>query len=104
MKSKMKLELDRLVVESFDTGEGTRIRGTVRGHGTFACTDHCTGDGGATCDGAVSCGMEYTCDRAELTCGMSCGACTTERCGGDGGLSTGCQSGMSTCLCSQPCW
>lgn len=104
MKHKMKLELDALVVESFATGDEVSLRGTVLAHGTVACSNNCD-TVNATCDGAATCVGEYTCDGAVNTCRLSCGACTTERCGeGESNLTgLGCQSGMGTCNCSMPC-
>jgi hypothetical protein len=40
--SKLRLELDDLTVESFDTGDEQRRRGTVQGHDTVE-TEWCTG-------------------------------------------------------------
>ncbi len=64
---KLKLDLDRLIVESFDTdASGIARRGTVRGHSGFSV-------------GAFTC-VVNTCDSCYDTCyscGGSCGAgCT----------------------------
>ncbi len=74
---KLQLEIEALAVESFDTGADTEDAGTVRGNAaTFACnTEDVTCDGSPTCDGA------YTCNRRDYSCGLSCTACTSERCG-----------------------
>ncbi|HEU0012185.1 MAG TPA: hypothetical protein VFQ45_00805 [Longimicrobium sp.] len=66
---KVKLDLDALEVESFETAPESVERGTIYGHATLVCTDQfsCT-----TCDiddsnvswGYVSCGA---------TCGGDCG-------------------------------
>ena len=65
---KLKLDLDRLAVDTFVTEETEGKRGTVVGHATFRCTttDRCTED---------SCGQN--------TCFISCdGVCGTYYCVG----------------------
>lgn len=97
MTSKMKLELEALVVESFETGDAHGARGTVHGHAVWY-TRHCNTDG-ATCDAAATCDGAYSCNVNDNTCMESCGICGTNKCtGGDGDLSeSGCVSGISTC-------
>lgn len=63
---KLKLELEELRVESFETAEGAVERGTVRGH--YRLTDLCSRADGFTC--FESCGG--TCVE---TCGASCDTC-----------------------------
>jgi hypothetical protein len=70
---KMKLNLDELQVESFETVSGEQERGTVHGYvtGTLGC--NCTdGDTCATC--RASCGTCFdTCpDTCENTCPDTC--------------------------------
>ena len=61
---KLKLELDELSVESFDTAKQKEERGTVHGRDLTEC---CSGADGFTC--YLSCGG--TCD----TCAASCDTC-----------------------------
>lgn len=73
--NKLKLDLDQLTVESFDTNaSGITRRGTVRGHSDscfltdcqFTCADTCN-TCGASCGGG--CGSGYSCGG---TCGGTC--------------------------------
>lgn len=73
---KLKLDLDNLRVDSFDTtpAEGNGGRGTVFGHAEsfqYGCTD------GASCDScAGSCGTcEASCCGTCNTCYTNCGTC-----------------------------
>lgn len=59
---KLRLELENLAVESFDTSAGDRPRGTVVG-------EQCTCPGAQTC--AATCYL--TCDDASCPGGQSCG-------------------------------
>lgn len=61
---KMKLDLDELQVESFETVAGEAERGTVHGYitGTLGC--NCTDDTCASCEG--------TCDTCADTCPNTC--------------------------------
>lgn len=72
MPSKLKLNLDHLSVESFDTSVGERRRGTVLGNqaatewtacGQFTCYDSCQG----SCDPCTN--YERTCN-GNTTCGV----------------------------------
>jgi len=82
---KLKLDLDQLTVESFDTdASGMAPRGTVRAHSDFCVrTDICV-----PTQGELTCGD--TCDNTCNTCGASCGG--------------GCGSGFS-CFgsCAETC-
>jgi hypothetical protein len=84
--NKMKLNLDELAVESFDTSASVREKGTVFGE-QCTCPTQCTCPGCPTCDATCpytcddySCGGEatcagHTCDgtcRGDDTCGFSC--------------------------------
>ena len=75
---KLRLDLDELTVESFETERTKEARGTVRGHWeyTYYCASDvqqgCTGGGGASCyatvcDSCHSCNQtdRYTCVVAE---------------------------------------
>jgi len=75
---KLKLELEELSVESFETAGEAEERGTVRGNSfptRFAqcITNACSGADGVTCD--ETCG--YTC---YATCGETCGANSCDGC------------------------
>lgn len=62
---KMKLELENLQVDSFETvapADGTR--GTVHGHATLVCTDQ------YSCDSNGGSGLDDSCG---ATCGGPCG-------------------------------
>jgi hypothetical protein len=80
--SKLRLDLDELAVETFDTGVDLELRGTVRGHG----------DGGGEGDGApfmADCTAVNSCycRTAYAVCGTgpatiySCAVTSPVRCG-----------------------
>lgn len=64
---KLRLELDRLAVETFATGEKSASAGTVRGHAT---TTKPAVDTQESCN--TLCGGDYT---AYYTCEATCEAC-----------------------------
>lgn len=68
---KVKLQLDDLQVESFDTAPPRKAKGTVFGE-QCTCQTICTCPGCYTCDASCNetCGREWT---AEGTCDASCG-------------------------------
>ncbi|HLM68348.1 MAG TPA: hypothetical protein VK358_12505 [Longimicrobium sp.] len=79
---KMKLNLDELAVDSFDTSANEKPRGTVFGE---QCTCHtaCTCPGCPTC--AASCNgtcYEATCNTCagQWTCDYSCDSCQYTQC------------------------
>jgi hypothetical protein len=65
---KLRLDLEMLAVESFDTVDSESEKGTVLAHATGTCT----GDADYTC-------VEVTCF-AENTCARSCGLCGSYNC------------------------
>lgn len=67
---KLKLEMEELRVESFQTEQSAGEEGTVIGH---YLTPHCSGDNGYTCD--YSCGGQYA------SCIATCGTCGVTECG-----------------------
>ena len=85
---KIRLDVDALRVESFETSAGAAPRGTVRGHGDTLAYDRCDtneanctlycpgGSGGASCDG--SCDSCYGCgtDTAAASCNGTCAGAT----------------------------
>ena len=75
MRSKLKLNLDQLSVDSFDTTRSEKPKGTVFGE-QCTCYTNCTCPGCPTCDATCA----YTCDDATCpncpTCNASCnGTC-----------------------------
>ena len=63
---KIRLDLDRLHVDTFETSTAELDRGTVRGHWSQI----------GTCDAVVAtCQINGTC---RLTCGSKCGSTTCE--------------------------
>jgi hypothetical protein len=80
---KLKLELDNLAVESFDTTATHKSRGTVIGE-QCTCYTYCnTCPGCPTCDATCA----YTCDDATCpqcpTCAASCNGTCDDTCGGN---------------------
>ena len=75
MRSKLKLNLEQLSVDSFDTTRSEKPKGTVFGE-QCTCYTNCTCPGCPTCDATCA----YTCDDATCpncpTCNASCnGTC-----------------------------
>jgi hypothetical protein len=69
---KLRLEMEELRVESFQTVQAPREKGTVIGH---YLTPQCSGDGGYTCD--------YSCGGQLGSCAATCETCSpTQVCGG----------------------
>jgi hypothetical protein len=79
--NKLKLDLDTLAVESFDTATARKEDGTVFGE-QCTCNTHCTCPGCESCDNTCP----YTCD--DYTCG---GGTCEGTCGGE------CMSQWETC-------
>ena len=85
MQSKLKLHLDDLRVDSFDTTVAQKRTGTVFGE-QCTCYTQCTCPGCPTCDASCNgtCGdtcpgtCAYTCDDA--SCAGSCEDCTYDMC------------------------
>jgi hypothetical protein len=69
MMKKLKLEMEALCVESFQTEQASREEGTVIGHYP---TPHCSGEDGYTCD--YSCGGQFA------SCVGTCGTCGVTEC------------------------
>ncbi|HEU0013393.1 MAG TPA: pinensin family lanthipeptide [Longimicrobium sp.] len=83
---KLSLKLDELQVESFETQDNPRQRGTVQANCACgvccccpcACTAQCTAWGHASCAPNASCGHTY-CN--QFTCAASCeGTCRPSQC------------------------
>ena len=88
--AKMKLELDTLAVDSFDTTAAEKERGTVFGE-QCTCYTNCTCPGCYTCDNTCPATCAYTCD--DNTCAASCNG----TCDGCGGTTTGIRTQWETC-------
>jgi hypothetical protein len=85
--NKLKLKLDDLTVESFDTAAAEREKGTVFGE-ECSCYSNCTCPGRATCD--------------ETECVETCGGCCTvcfETCGDITCGGATCELNNPTCCC-----
>jgi hypothetical protein len=80
MRSKLKLDLDQLSVDSFDTTETEKQKGTVFGE-QCTCWTQC---GQNTCPGCPTCDASCnTCGASCYgTCGASCGATCGYTCDG----------------------
>ena len=75
---KMRLQVDALLVESFDTAAMSGARGTVRGHASLYWEDCYESE---TCPGAG-----WPCGQTEQSCGGTCYEFTCHPgCGGAGG-------------------
>jgi hypothetical protein len=87
--NKLKLNLDQLTVESFNTdASGIARRGTVQAHSDFCVrTDNCV-----LTWGELTCGD--TCDNTCNTCGASCGG----GCGSGYSCFGSCAETCNTCL------
>ena len=84
MRSKLKLDLETLAVDSFDTANDTAKNGTVFGE-QCTCWTNCTCPGCPSCDhtacGQASCdGTCDTCNTCQNTCQASCGLTCFESC------------------------
>ena len=105
MRTKLKLHLEDLAVDSFDTSRPAQKEGTVFGE-QCTCWTNCTCPGCPTCDN-TACG-QHTCDAScNGTCAASCnGTCNCpapsgwETCGGftcDGGWNCGYTALQTNC-------
>ena len=73
MRTKLKLHLEDLAVDSFDTSRPAQKEGTVFGE-QCTCWTNCTCPGCPTCDN-TACGQN-TCDAScNGTCGATCQTC-----------------------------
>jgi hypothetical protein len=69
MRSKLKLNLDQLAVDSFDTTVTERPKGTVFGE-QCTCYTNCTCPGCPTCDATCPATCAFTCD--DPSCAGTC--------------------------------
>jgi hypothetical protein len=85
MRTKLKLNLDQLTVDSFRTDTEPAQKGTVFGE-QCTCHTECTCPGCPSCD--ATCAGQYTCDN---TCPESCyGTCYGGNTCGDFSCDTAC--------------
>lgn len=85
MPGKLKLNLDHLAVESFDTSAPPARKGTVYGE-QCTCYTACTCPGcptcdptcGASCNGTCDASCNGTCAATCNTCGATCYSCYTD--------------------------
>ena len=87
MRTKLKLDLDQLAVDTFDTSASEKPRGTVFGE-QCTCYTQCTCPGCPTCDASCNgtCGhtcqascygtCENTCNTCAASCYGTCDGCT----------------------------
>jgi hypothetical protein len=75
---KLKLDIDHLEVQSFETAGTPEARGTVRGHISYNCNTQFAGCSNNTCPGGG-----HTCDAYSCPA-ESCDGCGTNRCGSEG--------------------
>jgi len=73
---KLKLNLDQLTVDSFDTSASEKPRGTVFGE-QCTCYTQCTCPGCPTCDASCNGTCDASCNGTcgGNTCGASCNTC-----------------------------
>jgi hypothetical protein len=76
--NKLKLSLESLTVESFDTTVAEKAKGTVFGE-QCTCPTQCTCPGCPTCDATCPNTCVNTCD--DLSCAGSCDASCNGTCG-----------------------
>lgn len=74
---KLRLNLDQLTVDSFDTSVTAKEKGTVFGE-QCTCNTVCTCPGCPSCDATCPATCAYTCD--DWSCG---GSCFLTECGGN---------------------
>ena len=98
---KLKLRLDDLRIDSFDTAAPQRVKGTVFGE-QCTCWTNCTCPGCPTCDascnGTCNASCNGTCDAScNGTCGASCNGSCGATCDWTCGFTCGISCGGYTC-------
>lgn len=90
---KLRLDLDALVVESFEPAQRQGARGTVRGHASLYWEDCYESE---TCAGAG-----YPCNPSDQSCAGSCFQATcAPGCGGGGGTGAACGGSDPAVTCN----
>jgi hypothetical protein len=95
MRTKLKLNLDQLAVDSFDTTTPAAKAGTVFGEqctcytnctcpGCPTCDASCNGTCGASCNGTCGDSCDWTCNYTDCACNSDypCGTAQYSNCGG----------------------
>jgi hypothetical protein len=77
MRLKLRLDLDQLAVDSFDTAAAHAEKGTVFGE-QCTCPTACTCPGCPTCD-HTACLQETCVASCEYTCAETCATCTSHK-------------------------
>jgi hypothetical protein len=95
--NKLKLQLEDLLVDSFQTTPAERPKGTVFGE-QCTCYTQCTCPGCPTCDGTCPNTCANTCD--DPSCAGTCGATCDWSCGGAGTCAVSC----NVSECNTQCW
>jgi hypothetical protein len=108
MNRKLKLSLDELAVDPFDTTRAERPKGTVFGE-QCTCYTVCTCPGCPTCDATCaeeltecgnSCGGAATCYQTCNTCPATCAySCDDYTC-----IAKHCQESIQMTNCPNVCW
>jgi hypothetical protein len=82
--NKLRLELDDLRIDSFDTTAPQKAKGTVFGE-QCTCYTQCTCPGCPTCDASCNGTCDASCNGTCASCGDSCEVCETwdPSCGGN---------------------
>lgn len=103
---KVKLELEALEVESFETGTEQKPNGTVLGRvATHTCDLQCGNTPNGTCHGELTCLLWDTCVESNCgyyTCDYGCPASVGETCDPSCNVCPG--SGEVTCRCPDYQW
>ena len=94
---KLRLDLDTLAVETFDTGQEVEGEGTVFAHVSGLCSRNPDN----------TCG-QWTCNGTEYTCARSCGDCGSYECTADESCYAACnttwtQPDYVTCDANESC-
>ncbi|HEX6911474.1 MAG TPA: hypothetical protein VF142_13805 [Longimicrobium sp.] len=75
MRAKLKLNLDELNVDSFDTTKSERPKGTVFGE-QCTCYTNCTCPGCPTCDASCNGTCDASCNgTCDASCNGTCASC-----------------------------
>jgi hypothetical protein len=77
MPSKLKLNLDQLTVDSFETAKDAPRAGTVFGE-QCTCYTNCTCPGCPSCDATCPLTCDYTCEYTCETCDFTCSPCVSD--------------------------